>query len=293
MVDYRERFGVSELSQETSNGTGVRVAVLDTGIPRIDDIFICLSDNFTVASAKDSGHASFIGSILFGHNPIVGMCNSATACFAKVFDGLFASPDIVARAIYTATDKWNVDVINLSLGFSRDAPCPSCVLKACQHAYDKGVVIVAAAGNDGGKVLWPAALKEVISVGSTDGKSKDDFSNHGEVDFVVPGRDLEGYDKDGNVVTKSGTSFSAAVIAGMVAIIIAKMKNNGDKISVRDIKNRLIAACTDIDQEGFDTNTGFGIPFMTNAGRKYKKRGWLKIRSIYAKILQLVKKVFD
>lgn len=273
-MDYRSAFNVSELSGETRWGDGVRVAVVDTGVPVLDDIRVGLSANFTHGPlADEAGHATFVGSILFGRgvNGIHGVCGNATACFAKVFHNSVTNPVAVANAIAMAAGEWKADVINLSLGFAGDRECPTVVKKACEDAAKAGVVIVAAAGNSGGKVMWPAALPCVVSVGSELGGERDEFSNSdsiGNVDFAVRGRDLEGYATDGSVVRKTGTSFSTAVVSGMVALLIAKMRMEGAKVDVDSVRKRLAATCLDIAEEGYDASTGHGVPFGVSAVRR-------------------------
>lgn len=275
-MDYRSAFNVSELAEETRCGDGVKVAVVDTGVPSVDDIRVSLSDNFTYGPlADDAGHATFVGSILFGSGKsgIHGVCCNATACFAKVFHNSVTNPVAVANAITKATSEWKADVINLSLGFAGDRECPPVVKKACEDAAKSGVVIVAAAGNSGGKVMWPAALQCVVSVGSELGGEKDCFSNSdsvGNVDFAVRGRDLEGYSTDGAIVRKTGTSFSTAVVSGMIALLVAKMRMEGVNVDVDSVRKRLSKTCLDIAEDGYDATTGHGVPFGVS---KAKRRG--------------------
>lgn len=287
MDNCRELLQKSGLFDPSNEGDGVRVAVLDDGIPNLKDILVCYSKNFTLESSKGSGHAEFIGSLLFGKHLVKGICPAATACFGKVFSNGVATPHAVARGIIWAVDNWNADIINLSLGFSSTSECPKDVKEACSYAYKKGKIIIAAAGNDGGHTLWPAALPEVISVGSAVEMTKADFSNIGKIDFVLPGKDLQGMDVDGSVVQKSGTSFSAAIMTGIVALILAHLKHRNEPFSFDKIKNMLIDICLDLESPGWDIATGYGFPFghliqniiqvsCTNTGFFDKIKMWIK-----------------
>lgn len=292
MTDYRETFGISVLSEQADDGDTVKVAVIDTGIPDIPDILIHYSENLTLANRKDDGHATFIGSLLFGNGRIRGLCPNASAGFIKVFENGTTRPETVAKAIRHAVDNWQADMINLSLGFTRSQPCPQVLKEACQHALDNGTLLVAAAGNDGGRALWPAALPGVICVGASDGDAREHYSNYGEIDFVTSGSDLEGYDVNGDVVTRSGTSFSAAIVTGMLALILARRRKKGLDTSWRAVTYDLIGKCKDIGKEGWDTDTGYGFPFGISVLSQTATHGLL-YNCFYDKIKTFVRKVIS
>jgi len=124
----------------------------------------------------------------------------------------------------------DVDVINLSLGI----PVESLPLEdAVRYAYEKNIVIVAAAGNDGGAVWYPAAYDDYcLAVASTDyNDERAYFSNIGpEIDVAAPGADiislvptwypaLRGWDPDFYYAIGDGTSLSAPHVAGLAALI--------------------------------------------------------------------------
>lgn len=263
MRDYRELIRSSGLYEAAKGGRNARVAVLDSGIPTVKGILSYCSRNFTSGSARDAEHSTFVGSLLFGRGQIWGICPESSAYFGNVFEGGVAKPDIVAKAISCAVNEWDADVINLSLGFSRDVECPKVLQEACRMATDKGTILVAAAGNDGGKALWPAALPEVICVGSTNGLDKAEFSNTGEIDFVVPGVDLEGYGVAGDLTIRSGTSFSSALVSGLAALLVSEARiENGAHLDLQSVKDGLIELCTDLGAPGWDPETGYGTPFL-------------------------------
>lgn len=285
MRDYRELIDASGLNAETDdgqNGRYARVAVLDSGIPTVNGIISYGTRNFTSGSIQDNTHSTFIGSILFGRSGIHGICAEAAAFFANVFNAGLARPDVVAKAIDCAVSEWRVDVINLSLGFPRTETCPKAIQKACRRAYEAGTVIVAAAGNDGGTALWPAALPEVICVGSTNGLEKAEFSNTGEIDFVVPGVDLEGLSPTGEIITKSGTSFSSALVTGLAALVVSRARSHGIVLKPKEVKDELIALCRDLGRPGWDEETGYGSPFV----RAIQKPG------IFGRIMVALKRLF-
>ena len=185
--------------------------------------------------------------------------------------------------IYFATDH-GAKVISMSLGFP-SGYYPGPVLdEALNYSYNKGVTIVAAAGNDAnGIVCYPAAYDKCIAVGATrfDG-SLAPYSNYGSaIDVVAPGGDLsvdqngDGYG-DGilqntfNPNTKNpsdfgfwcftGTSMATPHVSGVAALLISKGANGPDKVRA-SIQNKAI----DLGTSGWDPYYGYGLVNATAA----------------------------
>jgi len=290
MLDYREVLGISGLASEAGDGLGVKVAVIDTGIPVVDGVPVSLGNNFTHDDEPDSGHATFIGSVLFGDREVIGICPKATSCFCKVFAHGTAKPETVAEAIGYAVNIWKADVINLSLGFYNMGDCNKVLKQACESAILKGVVLVAAAGNDGSKVFWPAAMPGVVSVGAANGKDKAAFSSHGKIDVVAPG-EVYGLNAQGYVVKQTGTSFSAALITGLMSLILARRRRKELPVTLQDLKKELIDRCVDLGKKGWDEETGFGLPFPDMGKPSFVKRVGLSLCRVSAIIKTALGKV--
>ena len=254
--------GVKKLSAEAFGGNGVKIAILDSGVPPpilrgswIEDV-----SGYYKEFPDTFGHATEISSLLFGGGGIIGICEYATPVFIQVLDSNGnGSVDDVVEGIYRAICE-DVDLINLSLGFSRTEKCPKALEKACEKAYEAGKTIICAAGNDGNAVNWPAALETTVCVGSSGLNGlKTSFSSHGEVDFVAPGLNLNVLGLDGRIKTVSGTSFSAALVTGVAALLMHGLKESGDKIRFEDVVNALIGLADDVCEPGWDSQTGFGL----------------------------------
>lgn len=133
----------------------------------------------------------------------------------------------VAAALVYAADS-GARVINLSLG----GPNPSSTLEnAVNYAAQRGVTIVAAAGNTGQpSALYPARYPAVIAVGSVDvSLQRSSFSNHGnDVDLWAPGRDILSTRPDGSHGLQSGTSFAAPHVSAIAALEIM----TGDQLTL-------------------------------------------------------------
>ena len=281
-MDYTKVMGVEDLAMKSFHGRGVRIAILDSGFQKKRTIG-------NIASFVDGfGHATEITSILMGGAGIIGICGLASPSYYAVLDeNGHGSIKSVVKGIYQALED-DMDVINLSLGFARTDKCPKTLEKACRDAYDAGKTVVCAAGNDGGPVNWPAALETTISVGSADENGlKTSFSGVGEVDFVAPGINLSVIDKKGCPKTVSGTSFSAALVTGVVTLLIGSL-SMGVKYrdGVEKIRELLKCRADDVGQKGWDDMTGYGVI----SGKKHDQTVGMEIGySFFGKILYKIK----
>ena len=148
--DYRKAMGVEELSAETRNGLGVRIAILDSGIPKPHCFPACMAWSPVRGGDDELGHATAVASILFGGGGITGVCEGATPLYFKVLDDSGrGSVKSVVDGICKAID-YDVDLINLSLGFARTDKCPKALERACEAACESGKVIFCASGNEKG-----------------------------------------------------------------------------------------------------------------------------------------------
>ena len=170
-----------------------------------------------------SGHGCGVAGIIAakGDNgvDIAGVAPNAVILPLRVLDaqGIGSYSDVAAAIVY-AVDH-GAQVINLLLGGVN----PSNVMaNAVDYAVAHNVLVVAAAGNTGGQVLYPAAYAHVIAVGSVDQDlTRSDFSSYGaEIDLMAPGRNILTLTLDSTVRAVSGTSFAAPQVAGIAALEI-------------------------------------------------------------------------
>ena len=117
---------------------------------------------------------------------------------------------------------------------------------AINEAYAKGIMVVSATGNDGkNMLLYPASYLNCISVGSIN-KSLDisPFSNYNVfMTMVAPGEDII-FDINGEKIKDSGTSFSAPLVSGTLALLKEKLKEElGRKPEYSELHNELIKNC--------------------------------------------------
>jgi serine protease len=229
-------------------GRGAVVAVIDTGVTRVPDLqgtrfvsgFNFVGDNDK--TDDDHGHGTHVaGTIAQATNNgrgVAGVAFRAAIMPLKVLSSRGAgSMAAIAQAIRFAADH-DANVINLSLG----GPFPvTPVRRAIEYAHRKGVVVVAAAGNDGrGRVSYPARYPDVIAVAATQWDETTTFySNWGkEIDIAAPGGnmrvDQNGDGKPDGVLQNTilaggaksgylwfmGTSMAAPHVAGLAALVV-------------------------------------------------------------------------
>ena len=218
---------------DVSKGSGVTVAVIDTGVdlnhPDLAGRLVAGRDiaNNDATPQDDVGHGTMVAGIIAAdrnnHRGVAGIAPLANIMPIKVLggDGSGDDTDIAAGIDWARTH--GADVINLSLG----GPSTDVVLQqAVADAIAAGIVVVAAAGNDGAETVgYPASYPGVIAVSATTHTGAlAAFSSYGaRVDLAAPGLDItstalgssEAYD------VESGTSFSSPIVAGIAALVRA------------------------------------------------------------------------
>ncbi|RKO67187.1 peptidase S8 [Desulfofundulus salinus] len=232
------RIGADQLWSQAT-GEGMKVAVLDTGIdlhhPDLQEN-IAGGVNFVephLPPQDDNGHGSHVsGTIAAVKNNygVVGAAPGAKLYAVKVLnhkgEGYFAD---VIRALGWCLEQ-GIQVVNLSFGSNT----PSKALhEAIRQVTDKGMIVVAAAGNDGTtrSVDYPAAYPEVVAVGAVDEQNRlASFSSQGpEINLVAPGTRILSTGNGGLFWRLSGTSMATAHVSGIVALIwsMAPQLNSG------------------------------------------------------------------
>ncbi|MFE8696472.1 S8 family serine peptidase [Cytobacillus sp. FJAT-53684] len=255
-------------AQSMAGKNKVKVGVIDTGIDanhsELKNKLIANVNIFDpLQKGKPDSHGTHVSGIIAAEkgNGVggYGIAPNSDIVSIDVFNQSFFVTDyMIAEGVLEAI-KQKVKVINMSLG----SYYPSPIIKdAVQKAIDSGIVVVAAAGNDGANVLnYPAAFEGVISVGATDEKNQlAFFSTFGpSVDVVAPGQKVYApvYDSSrGSSFTEmSGTSMASPVVAGAVSLLLSKYPN----LSPYQVEYILTKTAKDIGDKGYDLKYGYGM----------------------------------
>lgn len=242
--DYSKQWNFRNINIEQAwdetKGNGVTVAVIDTGVSKVPDLKLTkfvkgydfVSDK--VDASDDNGHGTHVaGTIAQSTNNgygVAGIAYESAIMPLKVLSrsGSGTVADI-AEAIKYAADN-DADIINMSLG---GGGASKMMAEAIKYAHHKGVVIIAAAGNEGkNSAAYPARYPDVISVAAIDAAGeKAPYSNFGAgVDISAPGGSETGKIIQNTLDPSSGesvfagfqgTSMAAPHVAGVAALVKA------------------------------------------------------------------------
>jgi thermitase len=222
-----------------TTGSGIKVAVLDSGVdldhPDINPKVVARA-NFSGATTNEDkyGHGTHVaGIVAAAHNTagVAGVCPGCTILAGKVLnDSGVGSSSSLASGIDWAVSN-GAKVINMSLGVRASRTLEAAV----NNAWNKGAVLVAAAGNGGNQTkIYPAGYANVIAVGATDNNdAKASFSTYGAswVDVAAPGANVfstfpnhefvlrKQYNRSFLYDVGNGTSMSSAIVAATAALV--------------------------------------------------------------------------
>lgn len=229
-------------------GKGVNVGVLDTGLQIEHKSFIgrVLRKINTVGRGLVSEdvtdvcrHGTHVGGIVASYyKNIYGVAPECNLIPIKVLgdDGSGRMDDIIEGVNYAI--KLGVDVINMSLGGGGYSVIFE---EALKEAYDHGIIILAASGNESTGVSYPAKYKYCIPVGSYNKENKISyFSNFGEEllgGLVAPGEEILSCGTNNDYRYDTGTSMATPAVAGMAAIL---KQIDKQKVTPMVVKNSLI-----------------------------------------------------
>jgi subtilisin family serine protease len=257
----------AEAAWTVTRGAGVVVAVVDTGVAATPDLVGRLVPGWnaidhTDDAVDDNGHGTHVAGTVaeIEGNGLAesGVAPEASILPVKVLDASGSGSDVdVAAGIVWAADH-GAQIINLSLG----GPEPSGVLAdGVAYARSKGVLIVAAAGNDGGTVGVPARLAGVVAVGAVGSDEvRAPFSAGGSaLDLVAPGVGIlqQTLDGAGGLADRSwsGTSMASPHVAGVAALALAA----GRAKTAVGLARLLTRTALDLGVPGRDPAYGAGL----------------------------------
>ncbi|MFC3327089.1 S8 family serine peptidase [Mesorhizobium cantuariense] len=252
------------LDSKQASGENVRIAVIDTGIddtnPALSGVIAGQFDAMPDVPIEKRDHGTSIDGLIAGVGALEGMAPGARIYHARAFEGGKSTMDVILAALDWAAEQ-DVRIINMSFV----GPKNDLLGVACRNARALGMVLVAAAGNNGPKAPYgyPAAFDGVIAVTATD--ARDGLmpqANRGAYVFIsAPGVEMVAPSGAGSDVV-TGTSFAAAIVSGAIANLIHAAPDR----TADNIEKALAATARDLGPKGRDNDFGYGLLDIKAAG---------------------------
>lgn len=254
-----------------TTGDPVKVAVVDTGIDvkhpdLVDNIKGGVSTvGYTKSYNDDNGHGSHVAGIIAALDNsigVVGVGPKIDLYAVKALDrrGSGYLSDIIEGLEWAINN--GMQVVNMSLGTTSNVQS---FHDAVKKVAQVGIIQVAAAGNNGGSVLYPAAYPEVIAVSAIDNNDIiASWSSRGpEIDLAAPGTNIYSTYKGSTYKTLSGTSMAAPHVTGVAALVLTQTSKcdfdlNG-VCTPTEIQQRLEMTAEDLGPVGKDNFYGYGL----------------------------------
>lgn len=255
----------------TRGDESIVIAIVDTGVDlNHPDLKNRLVEGYNVIENNnypddDNGHGTHVAGIIASETNnregVAGITwfNKIMPVKAMESKGYGTTFDI-AKGIIWAVDH-GADVINLSLGNYQ----PSSLMKeAVTYAYEKNVVLIAAAGNDNtDQPSYPAAYPEVLGVSAVSyNGTRASFSNYGDyVDVAAPGVQIPSTYFNQQYAALSGTSMASPHVAGLAGLLLSA----NPKLRNSQVMNIIKDSAYDLGEQGDDRDFGSGLIDIRNA----------------------------
>ncbi|AZU64006.1 S8 family serine peptidase [Neobacillus mesonae] len=258
---YLNKIQAPKAWDKTKGSSAITVAVIDDGVqqnhPELKGKMVKPYNAVTGGTQYTPQlHATHVAGIIaasFNKIGIAGIAPNVKIMPINVFSGEQATSDSLVRAIIYAADH-NADIINMSLG----SPRYSYPIEiAVNYAKSKGVLLIAAAGNDGSFLPeYPASYDNVLSVSAT---AQDDqiayFSNRGNyIDLAAPGVNIYSSISGSSYAYANGTSMAAPVVSGVAALV----RSRNSFLSPGQVASILKKSTVDLGTKGWDYLYGYG-----------------------------------
>jgi subtilisin family serine protease len=243
-----------------AHGANVIVAVIDSGIDiNHPELANSIAASFDALGSKEGPHVhgTGIAGAIVAHARLMGSAPAAHILAIRAFgvasNGVESSSYVILKGLDYAAAH-GVQIVNMSFAGPKDA----LIERGIAAMAGKGIVMVAAAGNAGAKSppLYPAANANVIAVSATDAQDKlFSASNRGSyIAIAAPGVDIFLPAPDNKYQMTSGTSFSAAYISGLAALMLER----NPALKPDEVRATLIKTARDLGAPGRDDLFGAG-----------------------------------
>jgi hypothetical protein len=243
-----------------AHGANVTIAVIDSGVDvKHPELANAIADSFDALGSKEGPHVhgTGIAGAIVSHARLMGSAPAARIlairAFAMAPNGGESTSFVILKALDYAAAH-GAQIVNMSFAGPNDA----LIERGISAAVAKGIVMVAAAGNAGAKSppLYPAANRSVIAVGATDAQDRLFAASNrgGHIAVSAPGVDIFLPAPDEKYQMASGTSFSAAYISGLAALLLER----NPALKPDEVRAILMKTARDLGAPGRDDLFGAG-----------------------------------
>jgi subtilisin family serine protease len=243
-----------------AHGRAVTIAVIDSGIDvHHSELAGSIAASFDALDSREGPHVhgTGIAGAIVAHARLMGSAPAARILAIRAFGTVQGAAESTSFAVFKSLDYaagHGAQIINMSFAGPEDA----LVSRGLAAAAAKGIVMVAASGNAGpaSPPLYPAANADVIAVSATDADDRlFSASNRGRhIAVAAPGVDIFLPAPGGKYQMTSGTSFSAAYVSGLAALMLER----NPALKPGDVRAILMTSARDLGTPGRDDLFGAG-----------------------------------
>jgi subtilisin family serine protease len=243
-----------------AHGANVTIAVIDSAIDaNHPELANAIADSFDALGSKEGPHAHGTGvaGAIVAHARLMGSAPAARILAIRAFGAAPKGAESTSYVILKGLDyaaAHGAQIVNMSFAGPKDA----LIERGIAAMAAKGIVMVAAAGNAGAKSppLYPAANTNVIAVSATDAHDKLFTASNrgGYIAMAAPGVDIFLPAPDDKYQMTSGTSFSAAYVSGLVALMLER----NPALKPDELRTTLMKTARDLGAAGRDDLFGAG-----------------------------------
>ena len=263
-----------EQAHQVATGKNIPIAVIDSEIDaKHPDLAGAIAKSFDALGGDETpqSHGTAMAGAIAAHGRLSGIALGPHLLAARAFDNSAGGAKATSFAIYKSL-QWAADngarVINMSFA----GPADPTMHRMLTAAYDKGIVLIAAAGNAGPKSapLYPAADPDVIAVTATD--SNDalfNMANRGSyIAVAAPGVEILALAPDDAYQVTTGTSVAAAHVSGIAAMLLEEKPS----LTPAEIRSIIMSTAKPLGASGQQADFGAGLadalPAVTSLDRK-------------------------
>ncbi len=261
--------GIDHLWEYTKGDQDIHIAILD-GPVNLDHESLKNANIISLDPPETrkirSAHGTFVSSLIFGQHPgaIKGIAPNCSGLVKSIYyeeqNGQLrsSSQTDIEQGIRMALEK-GADIINISggQGLADGSEIINTLANALQICEERGVLVVAATGNEGvNQIHIPASYPTVLAVGSINEEGDPStFSNWAktttDTGLVTIGENLKGAtpEQNSNLAVANGTSFSTALVSGVAGLLASLQKRSGKPKNLLEVRKTLLRSVTPCAEE--------------------------------------------